>query len=361
MSNLVCLDEIIGLSRNECACYQPTPPGYNTSLSNLFLDELEGIELRTIKADVECGEGDVWNKMSKSVGNAKTSFRADLMAEIGLVSKQKRKLFNGLVGQRTFNGERINGTTYNGLIIRCGDIKGGEFTLKGINTLMNANASFDIEVWNNIQDTPLVTIPVTSLQNQLTPNVLTPDPLLTFPLWVSECIDPDFGLEYYIVYNPVGFEPKNNKVDCGCARKNEWEHWAYVEGVNGNDILDRERWPRYNYANGLVLDLQFTCNTSQIICGGENEPLDFENDAQAMVMAYAIRYKAGEILIEDILASGNINRYTMLAKERLWGKRNHYVKEYATRITYLATRLDVASNDCLMCGDDRIGVSKIFT
>ena len=361
MENLNCLDEIIGLSRNECACYDPTPLGYNDSNSGIFLDELEGIELRTIKADIECGDNDIWTKMSRAVENSKTAFRTDLLAEIGMVTKPRRKMFQGQIGQRTFNADRVNGTVYNGWIIRAANIKGGEFTLKSIKTIMNANANFDIEIWNNIDTSPLLTIPVNSVGNTITDNVLTPDPSLTFPLWTPECVDSDFDLEYYIVYNPVGFEPKNNKVDCGCSRKNAWENWALIEGVTGDDILDRETWQRDNFANGLVIDLQFNCNTAELICGGEDEPLDFMNDAQAMVMAYAIRFKAGEILIEDILSSGNINRYTMLAKERLWGKRNHYVKEYTQRIAYLASRLDTNSNDCLACGDNRIGKTSILT
>lgn len=360
--SLNCLDKIIGLSTTLCSCFDDGKPvDFSESNSGLQLDKLEGLELRTIKGDVECGDNNIWDKMDTARANATLAFRTDLLAAIGEVTRERRKMFQGIIGQRTFNADRINGKVYNGLVIRCADIKGGEFTLKDIKTLMNANANFSVEVWNNIQTTPLLTIPnINALAGQLTDNPLTPDPLLTFPLWTEECTDPSFSLEYYIVYNPVGFEPKNNKVDCGCSKRNEWESWAWVEGICGDDITERQRWNKANFANGLVLDIQFNCNTAELICGGQDEPLDFINDAKAMVMAYAIRFKAGEILIEDILASGNINRYTMLAKERLWGKRNHFVKEYNSRIQYLASRLDTSSNDCLACGDDRINVNSIL-
>lgn len=359
--SLECLDKIIALSRSTCACYNPTPAGYNEGKSNLFLDELEGLELRTIGADIECGTGNIWDKMDKARANAILAFKTDLLAKISMVTSAKRKMFQGLIGQTSFNANNVNNHVYNGVIIRTGNIKGGEFTLKDIKTLMDTTTTFTVEIWNNIQNTPLLTIPgINSTAGGVQSNVLTPDPMLTFPLCTEECSEPGFELQYYIVYNPIGFEPKNNKIDCGCSKANAWEQWAYVEGVSGDSIANRTQWSRDRFANGLILDLQFNCNTARIICGGEDEPLDFENDPLAMVMAYAIRFKAGEILIEDIIASGNINRYTMLEKERLWGKRNHYVKEYNNRIDYLSSRLDTNSNDCLVCNDTRIGVSRIL-
>lgn len=358
MSDLSCLDNIIGLSRNECTCYDAGKPiDWNVSKSGLFLDEIEGLELKIIKGDVECGENNIWDKMERARENAKLAFRTDLLAEISKVTNSRRKTFNGTIGQVKYTKNRILGKVYNGLVIQNCNIQGGEFTIKGIKTLMDSSVSFTIEIWNNIQDTPLVTIPgINAIAGTVTDNPFAPDPMLTFPLWTDECDD----LEYYIVYNPVGFNPKDNKLSCGCSRKNEWEHWAYLQGISGDDITEREYFLRDNYANGLLLDIQFNCNTSEIICGGKDGYVDYENDSNAMLMAYAMRFKAAELLIEDILASGNINRYTMLQKERLWGKRNHYVKEYDGTIAYLSTQIDLFSNDCLKCGDPRITKTSIL-
>ena len=79
--------------------------------------------------------------------------------------------------------------------------------------------------------------------------------------------------------------------------------------------------------------------------------MDFENNEIAIATASAIRYKAGFYIIEKILASGNINRYTMTDRERLMGKKNTYIKEYNTYIDWIAQNVNTNINDCLICND----------
>jgi hypothetical protein len=74
-----------------------------------------------------------------------------------------------------------------------------------------------------------------------------------------------------------------------------------------------------------------------------------EDDAVAVVMGYATWYKAGELLIEDVLKQPDVNRYTTMAREYLWGKRNHFRKEYENRIIYLAAVIDVMASNCYVC------------
>lgn len=359
MKTLLCLEKIIGLSTNPCPCYDDgRPTDYNESNSGLFLDELDGLELKMIGGDIECGENDIWEKMIKSLDNAKINYRKDLLKCIGETSGMKRKPFYGIIGLTEWNQSIVVGTDYLGVKLEGCNIKGGEFTLNGINTLMDANAVFDIEVYNNISPTPLLTKPnINAVADTITENIFASDPLLTFPMYSEECDN----LEYYIVYKPVGFAPRNNDVTCGCSRRPEWEKWIDVDGIAGNLVSGIEDWSTSPKANGLFLNIQFNCNVSDLICGGTNAPVDFENDDVAMSMAYAIRYDAGRSLIDNILGSGRINSYTMLPSESLWNLRNHFVERYENLILYICQETDITSNGCLMCDDKRIGLRSILT
>jgi len=357
MDDLNCLNNIIGLSLNECVCYDDgRPVDFDVSNSGLYLDELEGLNLRTLASDVECGEGNIWLKMEKAITNAVTNFRTDLISSILLTQRTGRKSFNGLIGQLKYKTVNTIPTTWTGLRINPREFKGSVLTLKGITTLMDTDVSFDVFIYDNITPTPLHSIlNVNAVTGTATENPLTP---IELPLYREGYQD----LEYQIVYQPSGFNPLDNKVTCGCRRRENFEEWMTVEGIQGDVIAEREDWNTNGFANGLAIDVSMVCNTAEIICGGDsNDSLDFENDGVALSMAYAIRFKAGEILIEDILASGEINRFTMLDKERLWGKRNHYRTEFRTRIVYISDTIDIESNDCLVCGDKRINRSSILT
>jgi hypothetical protein len=362
MNDLKCLENIIGLSRTECACFDTGKPSdAEITKSGLYLDELQGLDLNLIGSDIECGEGNVWEKMEKAIEISKNTFRTDILAAITEFASARRKPFNGKIGEVRKRTVLMAANNFIGEIIQGCNIKGAEFTLRGISTHMDTTTTFDIYIYNNIQDDPILQIPnIEATANMVTPNILTPNENLTFPLYTEECD----SLEYYIVYVPSGFNPYDNKVSCGCSRKQPWEQWFDVQGISGDDISTielRENLPRNEFANGLILDLVINCNTQNLICGGENEDLDYENDPVSRVTAKAIQYKAGEVLINYILSSGNINRSKMMSKEALYGKRNHYASEYGSRINWLSENIDIKGNDCLGSNDGRMNRASILS
>ena len=369
MSELKCLENIIGLSQTECPCYDDNKPAdADVSKSGLFLDELEGLTLQLIGSDVECGDEGVWSKMEKAVKIARNTLRTDVLGAITEFASTRRSTFMGKIGQLKSKTIIVPQTNYMGIKLNTYDIKGGEFTLKGITTWMDQTAMFDVYIYNNVDQDPLLIIPnIESLAGQKKENPLAADPNLTFPLYsVDLCGDngESSQLEYYIVYQPIGFNPRDNKIECGCARREEWTKWVDADGITGDDVSTtelREAMPESDRANGLILDVVINCATANLICGGENEDLDYMNDPTARVIANCIQLKAGEVLINDILSSGNINRFTMMSRESLYGKRNHYAKEYGYRIDWLGENMSIEGNDCLGCQDNRIQNVAILT
>jgi hypothetical protein len=68
-----------------------------------------------------------------------------------------------------------------------------------------------------------------------------------------------------------------------------------------------------------------------------------------MDYAYAIRYKAGMMLVQLILDSSHINRYTIMGREALYGKRAHFEKKYQEYVAYLCENTEITNTDCLIC------------
>ena len=121
-----------------------------------------------------------------------------------------------------------------------------------------------------------------------------------------------------------------------------------ITGTRGETISDRADWLTENYMEGLMLDVEFNCITSELIC---KQNLNYDSNPLALAMAYAVRYRAGAIVVDDILGSSQINRFTMMDRETMFGKRNNFIKEYMTRISWIAKELNWRANDCLMCNE----------
>lgn len=345
-----CLTNVIKLSRTTCECFEDKPNNYNDGQSEVYLDELEGLELIGLGGAENCEEGSIWDMMDRARENATLQFKTDLLSCINLEYKSKRPNYSGVIGQSTFSDTLNIANSKAGVVLEFPSIEGGYFKLRKIGTIMNSAQAISVSIYDNDQyaDTPLASYTINSAANALAwASLATP---LELPLWSKNVST----LRYYIVYDVSGFMPKNNKADCGCGGvKPAWMNWFSVSGIKGSGTA-YSGYSRTKFMNGLLFNGDVYCQSGRLICTDES-PLDFDNDmGRSMQIAYAIRFKAGEILVENILASSNINRYTLLDRERLWGKRNHYRKLYNDWIQYLCDNAEIGSHDCLVCRGSKL-------
>lgn len=379
-----CYSTVIGLSRTICDCFNTSRPvGYDESDSGLFLDETEGLSLEVMKNVADCAKGGLWDIMSRARTSGVQAYKTDLMNYIGSRTVRRRQFFSGVIGGDQWNQPRPVSNNFAGLTWMVAPVRSGEMLLKRIGLIFSAAASFDIALYNNKSDTPLYTWNVTSAttttKGQTTWYTIAGGGV-SLPLYDASTE----YLRYWLTYTPsLAPAPKNNQVNCGCGNlsqyniwnenlprfasppnsQSNWMDWLIIKGTQGNSLSDRDSaWNITSELNGLTIDATLTCKTEEIMC---KDVLDYDNDELAMVQAYAIRYKAAEIAIESILASPNPNRFTMLDRERLWGKRNHYKKEFDGRIEYIGSRLIDSDrinliSDCLTCrnieGFKKIGI-----
>jgi hypothetical protein len=368
-----CYGKVIGLSTTTCECLtDQAPVDYTNSDSTLYIDQLD-LSLQSLNGTSSCEEGGLWDIMSKSRDEAITAFRTDLLSLISTKTRSTRSQFSGVIGDA--DGIKYllrNNYTHVGLTWLAAPVRSGTFKLKRIATDLNVATPITLKLYDNTSDVPLYTITVTPNLGQLTWHTL-PN-AITLPMQKPEVP----FLQYWLLFEPNGVvKPKDHKVSCGCGslgRVNIWNNlspafrnlpspiarynwldWFILGGTHGNNLANRTEsgWPVDTYVNGLLIDVEFACATNDIVCR-DGVGLDYANDPNAMVIAYAVMYKAGVKLCEKILKSSNVNRYTLLDREKLYGKRDKYEKEYRDRIMYLSDQLTTTEqinlySDCLTC------------
>jgi hypothetical protein len=342
-----CLEKVIPLSRTECECSEDNRPvDYNEGQSNFYLDELEGFPFETIKSIADCETGNLWDLMTKARENATKSFVSDLLSCMQTNLQPKRPNYSGMLGQSAFNTTLSLTETYVGQRIKPYRVVGGKMSIKKIGLILNTNVAVQVRVYSNENmTTPIAAYTINAVANTVSNATLTP--ALELPLWSDNIND----LEYYFIYTLSGFQPKNNShgcVPCGTGEKNpKWKNWVDVKGIKGNST-NYEAFAGHNELHGMILTADINCDANRFICSDEY-PLNFATDGYAMKIAETIRYRAGALLIDDVLSSGQINRYTMMDREALYGKRNYYRKKSEDNIAWLCSNTPYINNDCFTC------------
>lgn len=346
-ASLSCLDNIIGLSETTCECLidGSEPTDYNVSNSGLYLDRLDGFNINIAGGADNCSGGGIWDRMSKAVSDAKIEFRTALLGLVNQRFQPRAKAYVGQLGSAGYKSNLSLNNAFFGVKIMPLQLVGGVFVLKRIGILINTAQNVTVHVYSNENDSTLInsyttTAPVTA--NTLTWLTLSSE--LELPMSSSERV-----INYWVVLEANGFQPKNNKKDCGCGGvKREWNQWIAFQGALGNDVTDMATFTSNDYMNGLVLDVEIKCETSLLICGPD-KLADFTNDSFSQYMAEAVRFKAGEKLYRQLLSTDQINRFTMMNREEIANTANQWGVNYMKVMEYLNEIIDTKENDCLVC------------
>lgn len=137
------------------------------------------------------------------------------------------------------------------------------------------------------------------------------------------------------------------------------KRYLNLAGLEGSDLGSFQTFMRSNNSHGLAVNIEVGCDSSNILCDLYESDISYKT-----VIGHAVRFKAAELVVEKVQSSEEVNRFTMMSREYLWGKRNHYRKEYLDRVTWMVETLDVGSiTDCFVCntgGHKKIAKSGIL-
>ena len=355
-----CYESIVGLTRTDCACYENIPDYAADSLSGLYIDELVGLSF--IQSITDCDNGnDMFLNIEKARDNAIMAFQADTNALLLQNFKVRRNPFYGGIGRAVSNNTvTLNTGEYLGVRFYCDNVKSGVLLIKNIGTLFHDTGVIGLTVYNNLGET-VTTFNLNTTANVHTQNVVD----LELPLH-SDYID---HLEYFFVYQYDGItKPKINDIKCSCGSfkpkfdcnhpyyhaKHEttygWADWLMAGGVKSATLPDFTDMSCScnNYMYGLTFQVELRCKIGEVLC---LDQLDFEGNPLAAAMAIAIQNKAGVILGNWFLQSGNLNRWTLINSEQLATDVTTFARTYNDMIKYIVESADITQNDCLACRD----------
>lgn len=349
MSLPLCFENIIGITRKADLCVGTSYA--DTSESGLYLDEIQGLPLRTVNASG--GNFTLLEKMANAKENAINTFKIDVLAEILKTKEPARKKFYGDIGGKSFTS-KLTGYDYHGLRLYS-DIIGGAFTLRGVTVILDTAEAITLEIWTGDDDeTGGAAIKTIVLGNTLAGR---PKYFAITPYEMSLTGD------YYFLYQTAGGVPYNNKLTCNCGgfkwcfdkihpcmrhSRDHWTEWAMAGGVHGAvaDIGNRDDWGTSRDAEGLILHGDFGCDTLGILCSDHS---DWANDMVDSAVAHALLFKAGSFLSAYIMDSEEVNRYTLLGIDGLTANMIYYEERYKVMIEFIAANIEEDRNECLKC------------
>lgn len=341
-----CLEKIIGLTLNDCNCYEEDGSASfsNISYSGYYLDDSEdGITLPALDALKECGDNGLWQMMDNARREGINEFLTDFKVTVDKENEPRYRRFTGTIGQR--GGKEIIDAAA-GWIITPKCVKGSELILREIGVSFYEDSMQDDswfislykwnEGWEFINSLP------TGVQAKK--GVVWQDADWALPL-TDHYGEP---IVYLLMVEDLADRLANNKISCGCGGGKElWMNYVNIQGVsdrNGGELRKHEKGDKYNH--GLMLKADISCSGMTWLCAGESE---YKREAFYKAVAKTIQYYAVNKLIGKILNSGNVNRYTLMQREHLYGKRNHNRKEIEAHLEYLANHLPVEDVDCWIC------------
>lgn len=354
-----CLENLVGIYSGDCVCVTDglTPEQVaeiRKSTSGLYLDKhLEGgVSLSDVRVLDNCDE---YLKIARdSIEGAVRRFSDDLMVSLSRRYSSTKPRFLGELGRLTYVGNLPVSKKYQLLKISPKPgTSSGIVTVNGIRLITSSDGMVDVRVFavrkGETNGQEILSTTITTRAHKFASAELN-EPL-SLPLFEN-----GHDVEYFIAWErPDGLDifPKDNSVKCNCTGGNAYDGYVKLSGGETDDL--ETLIAADDYAHGFSIDAEIKCETGNIVC----KQFDASNDV-AIISAWAILYKSGELLNEFILNSPEITRFTLLNREYLWGKRNHFKKEYETRVAYLASEIDLSSSDCFICREGRMFVGNVF-
>lgn len=341
-----CLTNIVGITRNDCECLAGLlPDGYSTSTSGLYIDELPEapLNLQAVKSAADCGQ-DVAAIFTRARDNAITEFKKDLYKQLAATYKPRYSTYTGLIG-KTAGSVVLPTKAYMGVLLACKMAKGAYISISKVHVNINADATFDLKIYKRRSGETeyelLQTLSVEGTAAAVKTNTLAD--VVKLPLWDET----EKEINYYFLYEPAGFAPKDCPISCGCGMS-EYNLKAFMtpRGYTANSLSEvaNSSGLQTNYANGVVLDVEVKCATDDIICQAMQA-----DDFVKVAVEWIILRKSVANLIDGILHSGQITRHNEARREQMYYDKGSLLKKYNNDVQWVAENMSMGLNSCFVC------------
>jgi len=348
---LDCLNGLVGLSNRDCPCVSgDQPSGWNDSTTGYFLTDTEyGFPLTdAVFANLECGEGSVWEALDNARTEAIRDFQSDLLQSMNAMRDQKIPAWNGLIGKT--DGTFIAPNVVTGIQIRPRlRSRDAVFVVTAIHTAIETAGTYSVAIKSNDYEFDEVTETITVPGDRWARHQLATPVRLPFYVLHEESV------RYSVELNANGSRVRNNKAAC-CGRAGAWSHLLDVGGFNVEGVNNE-----LNYCSstfwGVAVEGYFECAKLDWICNlSELNSLDFLD-----LVARCIQFKGAAKMISRVLESGRINYWTVLAPEALAAKRTTLQTMYADYVQWLVKNLPDGVSGCWGCMKNMPRMTTIFS
>lgn len=358
---LQCLENIVGISESDCPCIvdgltTAQRDAMKLSTSGLYIEDAPGgIELRTLNNVDACRK--LYDIMMKERDVAIDWAEKDLIVALSKRAKKAVKPYVGGIGWPSYAVTLPNPQQFQGLRLTPLHHTDATVIINRIRLAGNQAAALNVYIVKTYhgsgRDAEIVfSAPVNTVMNNYA-TVTLPAGGISLPLREDNVV-----LEYWVYFDKAltAFLAKDTQLGCNCGSNastlNDYFDIRGVGFTNPSDMIESGRFDTYSH--GFVLDVELKCESKTLICREV-----FENEKIGIAMAAAVQFKAAELIIESVLKSNEVNRFTMQNREYNWGKRNHFRVEYASRISYMAGEIDISNSDCFVCGGNAMFFTKI--
>ena len=338
MSNF-CLTDVIGLTRTKCNCPKAdgTLTDYNASDSGYFIgDELNLMD--TLYTD--CSNTSFLSTLQTIRERAINDFETDIQATMLKMGYKTKGGYSGIIGDTKYNGV-TNSNVFNGVIVRAGGLMGSTLKVSsltlgwstgGENVTMSIYEGDAYNLGTLIESVNILTI----ANNYVTANLTQ---TRTFDL-----SNRDKYIRIVYTGHTAG-QPLNNKIHCGCGGGlPHWLNFMSMNGFTSPSLNVNLLGSNGDFIQGIVINGEVKCDGLSWMCS-----VNCNTSILKKIAAKAILFKAVELTAQHILDQQNINFFTLLHREALYGKRSHAQKEFGEILQYLAIEIPKENAACFIC------------
>lgn len=341
-----CLTNIVGLDRTPCTCFETgRPEDYNTSLSGYYLTDPEyGVPMQDgILASAGCGEGDLWDVLSKARTMAIQDFEVDIKAALDTSKKSAFNPWNGVIGKVSANRSKTILKDYAGRVIKPRErLRHQKLVITALYLGIDYTGDIDVVLNSNAFGMTRLTETVSAVSGQFVKHTLS-EP---WELDLFQAEIPD--LYYTISYATGGNTIRDNKIWC-CSTPG-WAKSILDFGFSDDEETRdfSESLGSNTEAQGLAFEAYTYCDEMQWIC-----ELDKLGGKQMKsLIGRAVQHKATVKILSQMLESGKINQFSLLNAEVGYQKMAHAQERYNEIVTWIAQELPSGFSGCFTCNDN---------
>jgi hypothetical protein len=344
---LECLDNIIGLAEEACACDGEAPQGYNTSMSGHYLiDEEYGVPARfSAQALADCTENSLWAALAKARARAVRDVQEDIRAHLAQSKSRPFYAWSGVVGETSTNRRGTSGRALSGVVLypqqRAIDTA---FVVTAIWAGFNATGTVDVTVSGNGQAFTPQTVTLGTVAGRFERNILQS------PMYLPMYDAAQPGLAYALSYPAQGVEVLVNRRHCNCGGRPGWEKHLKVSGFQSDTAIAQ---PGGHYEpsrcnedlRGLALEGYFSCDDLGFLCRlGQLGEANLYS-----LLGRAVSYKAAIRFFRRAESSAAINQAVLVNAEQRAARISAYGKEYNNILDYIVQNVPTGASACWGC------------